>query len=196
MSDSTGLSVGWFDPALFHPEPRKLIRGITRMLRPRLRKNRAWPLAVSSVRSGGVGTGVAYALVGGHIPMHIDSVGLDDSDGRIFQFVLETENRPLLLATVARDDNTPIFMGFAPPTVQRTVALGGLEMKAGMSVHFDITKYYHGVSGMPVPMESLQDDLQPRAVIIQVAGFHAAAIDDAVAHGMNVIAADSKALGL
>jgi hypothetical protein len=196
MSDTTGLSVGWFDPALLHHEPQKLIRGITRLLRPRLRRNRAWPLAVASVRAGGRGTGVAYALVGGHIPMHIDSVGLDDSDGRIFQFVLETANRPLLLATVAGDENTPVFMDFAPPTVKRTVALGGIEMKAGMAVHFDITRYYHGVSGMPVPMDTMQDDLQPRAVIVQVSGFHAAAISDAIAHAVNVIVADSKTLGL
>lgn len=186
----TGVSVGWFDPHGLYPDPQGLVDAIQHMLAPRLRKTRAWPLAVSSIRANGKGVGVAYALVGGHVPIHMDTVGLDDSDGRIFQLVLAVENRPAILTAPETAGSTPVFAGFAPPTVPGTFALGGFELKTGQAVHFDITTTWHGVTGLPVPMESLQDDLSPKAVIVQVAGFAREEVGAAIAHAAHWIALD------
>lgn len=192
----SGVSVGWFDPRVFHPDPDLFVRAIRRTFAPRLRKQRAWPLAVSSIRLGGKGLGIAYAVVGGHIPVHIDTVGLDDSDGKIFQFVLETANRPLLLTAPFKEETSPIYAGFAPPDADKRVAMAGMELKAGMAVHFDITTTWHAISGMPVPMGSFTEDLAPKAVIIQVSGFQPHQIGDAVDHAARYLARDLYSIGI
>jgi hypothetical protein len=192
----SGTSIGWFETTALYPDPEGLIRAIAGMLAPRLRRQRAWPLAVSSIRAEGKGVGVAYALIGGHIPIHRDTVGLDDSDGRIFQFVLTTDNRPLLLVAPGAGTTDLIYQGIAPPSVPQTVALGGVELKPGMAVHFDITENWHGIGAMPMPMESLQDDLTPRAIIVQVAGFAAEQIGMALEHAAYWIARDVGASSL
>lgn len=180
-----GVSIGYFDPTLFNHDIGYLTSRLKRVMPVR---RKAWPLAVSSIRRNGRGTGVAYAVVDGHVPIHIDTVGLDDADGRIFQFVLEVENRPCLMTAPAGDANTPIFMGFAEGF--NTFGLGAMELHVGMAVHFDITTHFHGVSGMPLPGRSMDVDHRPRAVIIQVAGFDSTQIGDAVEHARELVRLD------
>lgn len=190
---SGGVSVGWFTPAGMYADPPFLINAIKKTHAERMKRTKAWPFAVSSIRFKGKGVGVAYAHIGGSVPVHVDSVGMDDSDGRIFQFVLETENRPALITSPVTDQNTPVIQGFAPPTGVNTFGMGGMELKAGMAVHFDITTTYHGIIGLPVPMESLRHDLSPKAVIVQVSGFGPTEIGLAVEHASEWIQRDISA---
>lgn len=182
-----GVSVGWFTPTDFFPDVDRFVRQIRKVMPFR---HKSWPLAVSSIRQRGRGTGVAYAIVGGHIPIHIDSIGLDDSDGNIFQFVLHVENRPALLTAPATDQNTPVLQGFAPPDVNPLFGMGGIELRAGMAVHFDITKHFHGVTSLPTGESDMNADHSPKAVIIQVSGFLAANIEAAVEHAKTMLLLD------
>jgi hypothetical protein len=189
----TGISVGWFEPTAIVADPAGLVKAIKNTFGPRLRRTKAWPFAVSSLRHERKGVGVAYALIGGHVPIHKDTVGMDDSDGRIFQFVLEVENRPALLLSPERDETALAFLGCVPPTQAATFPMGGVELRVGHAIHFDITTTWHGITGMPVDMESLQDDIAPRAVIVQVSGFAADQIGAAVDAAAYWIAADIAA---
>jgi hypothetical protein len=181
----TGVSIGWFDPALFNHDIGYLTKRLKRAVPIR---HKAWPLAVSSIRRDGKGTGVAYAIVGGHVPVHIDSVGLDDAGGALFHFVLETENRPAVLTAAATENNTPPVLGLTE--VSQPFGLGVIELRVGMALHFDITTHFHGVTGLPVPMVSMAKDLSPRAVLVQVSGFEAHQIGDAVEHAREIVRLD------
>lgn len=181
----TGVSVGYFDPALFNVDPDSLARGIRRVMRIR---NRSWPLAVSSIMRSGYGTGVAYAMVDGHIPMHIDTKGLEDWDGKLFQFVLEVENRPLLSVVEQNPDLDPHVLGTAED--RKPFKMGAVELIAGRAVHFDITTHWHGVSSLPMPARSIAANHTPRAIIIQVAGFEAEQIEQAISFAAPLIQAD------
>lgn len=164
---SGGVSVGWFDPVALTPSPDYFAQALLRSM-PKMTK--AWPLRVSSITKGGEGVGVAYCVVGGHIPIHIDQVGHQDSDGRIFQFVVKTWNRPVLLTAPASEANSKTALGISDDDVP-TIGIGGIELKAGQSVHFDITTHFHGVTQFPIGPKSDNVELPPRAVIVQVSGF-------------------------
>lgn len=180
------LSIGWFEPKAFYQGVEYFTRHLRRAM-PVV--DRTWPLRVSSIRMNGKGTGVAYAIVDGHIPMHIDQTGIDDSDGRIFQFVLETSNRPMLLSTPARIANRDIMFGNAKG-YQNAFVMQALELKPGIAVHFDITEYWHGIGGLPVFGKSVGIDVSPSAVIVQVAGFAANQIGDALEKAVELVRRD------
>lgn len=179
----TGVSVGWFDPKYLVDDTDRFLRRIKRAM-PEMPP--AWPLSVSSIRNTGRGVGVAYCFVKGMIPVHIDSVGLDDSDGRIWQLVMDVRNRPALMT--ARADERKSFVkgaeAFFNPHELRSAAIlgvaegshpfamGFVELKAGMAVHFDITTHWHGVTQLPIH-EDVSKVAAPLAIIMQVSGFGA-----------------------
>lgn len=185
-----GLSIGWFDTWGVHPQPQALVSAIERLLSPRLRRTRAWPFAVASLRWEHRDIGVSYALVGGAIPLHMDALGSGERGGQTFQLVMAVENRPALLYAQHQDGtlSEAILRGTAPPTEQQIFYAGGVELKAGMAVHFDITRSFHGIIGLPI--EPGDGNAAPKAVIVQVTGFGASEIGKAIAHAASCIAID------
>lgn len=184
----SAVSVGYFVPADLHPDPAYLCQRLRRNL-PAI--DRSWPLRVSSIYSDGKGTGVAYALIDGNIAIHIDQVGLADSDGRIFQFVIETSHRPCLLTVPAGITTSNTIFG---ANGWQGFGLGAIELQAGMAVHFDITKLWHGITQLPLLGAENGGNrtvpTPPRAVIIQVAGFGAHEIGAAVEKAVEIIHLD------
>lgn len=184
----SGVSIGFFDPALIVGDAEKMTRAIEKTFSPHLIGKASFPLHVASIAK----SQVSYALVGGHIPIHRDPVGENDPDGRIFQLVIGVRNRPVLLTARPTDDNNALIGGktemFTP------FGIGALELRVGMAVHFDITETWHGIAALP---RDCGDDFVdkgrapigrpslPMACIIQVSGF---APDD-VAGAVNAAAA-------
>lgn len=183
----SAVGLGWFDLTAITPDPEYFVAGVMKQMPP---AQKAWPFRVSSVRKDGKGLGVAYAIVHGPIPIHLDTKGLDDSDARIWQFVMKTWERPLLLTAPVTERNTPIVLGFKDDDQLPTVGFGGLELAAGMAVHFDISELYHGVSQLPLGPKSLDVYSPPRALIVQVSGFGAGEIEPALDKASEVVAAD------
>ncbi len=189
----TGISVGWFDPVTLHPDTAALSRAMKKLMAVRLRRTRGWPFAVQSIRWQHEDVGVAYAVIDGPVPLHIDELGLTTNDGQVFHFVIEVENRPAFV-TAGRDTRYgEVLSGITPPTEPLSFGLGGFELKVGQAVHFDITQTYHGVIGLPVPRESTYSDVTPRAVVIQVGGFPREDIESALLKAAHWIQTDESA---
>lgn len=185
---STGASIGWFDPRGVVPDVDYFVRRLSHTIGP---AKLAWPLEVRTIK----GTPLSYAKVDNHIPIHIDNEA-DEADRlgtSMFHFVFHTENRPVLLVghagDAATDTSTPngemavrrsesLLMG-AEVTKSKPFNIGCIELCAGMAVHFDIADNWHGISAAPVPMRNIGMRQDPKAIIVQMAGYGPDKIDEA-----------------
>jgi hypothetical protein len=181
---TAGVSIGWFTPNEMVDDLPGLVADLQKVAREA--PPAPWPLHVLSIDRDDRPTGVAYAVMTGHIPIHIDQALPHDGDGRIFHFVLSAENRPALLTAPAdRDDASKVILG---ANIEGTFGMGGFELKSGMAVHFDITKHWHGVTQLPIfPPIATQP---PEAVFVQVAGFRSHQINPAFQKARLVISQD------
>lgn len=171
----TGVSIGYFTPEAIVDDVAAFTRSVSRVIGKCLP---AFPLELRTVE----GLSHAYAKVDGHIPLHIDSVGKHTSDTKIFQFVFATENRPMLLTGAAGDpgggnvvdqQRSKIMLNIHDKEEVATTGFGATELVAGMFVHFDVSKIWHGVTAAPVPMRELGLRQDPKAIIIQIIGYEA-----------------------
>lgn len=89
-----------------------------------------------------------YAYVSGHVPIHIDRLAAHQSSQAMFMFVLEAEDRPVLLCTPASRDTAQSI--FVPEEVKAPRAMfGAIELAAGKAVHIDPTAQFHGITAYP-----------------------------------------------
>jgi len=182
----SNLSVGFFDPSMLAPDTDVLAQAIRHTFRRQVAQRPSFPLHVASIAR----SNVSYALVGGHIPMHRDPVGDFETDGRLFQLVLATWNRPVLLTATDTPEHKALIGGESQ--AWNGLGMGAIEMRAGMALHFDITTLWHGVTSFVQEADERAPSraLLPQAVIIQVAGFDAGDIDGAVLRAIALVTAD------
>lgn len=123
---------------------------------------RGFPLSVQQVRDEEGKCPMAYAVINGPIPIHIDLPNRNESSSSIFQFVMEAENRPALLTADASQENSGVILGISD---KKAWGMGCLELKSGLAVHFDVARTWHGISGLPT---GETPPGEPAAVILQV----------------------------
>jgi hypothetical protein len=180
----TGLSVGYWSPASELGDVDVFARRIRKICGP---TNPAFPFAVSRVRDGKQ-TLLSYAVVRGHVPIHIDRPNAAESCSTIFTFVVTAENRPVVLYSPAgKPESECVFLGFEGPV--KKMGFGAIELVQGRVIHFDIARSFHGItsfpSGDPAPAG-------PDAVLIQVPWADPRDIAGAVHRLRNVIARDER----
>lgn len=188
----SGVSIGYFDPAMIVGDAVAMTKAIEKTFASKLTASAAFPLYVGNIGK----SRVSYALVGGHIPIHRDPVGENDVDGRIFQLVIGVRNRPLLLTAPGTDETNALIAGTTG--AWHGIGFGGVELRAGMAVHFDITQTWHGIGCLPGHCDDQYVDrlsgrgrtMLPMAAIIQVSGFDATDIDGAVSAACAMVTAD------
>lgn len=157
-----GLRIGYFSP-------KKEFGGAEQVVCSRIREicgptSEAFPFTLSPLRDEKKQTVLSYGIIRGHVPVHVDRPNAAESCSSVFTFVLEAENRPVLLfAPAGREQAECIFL---PDEAQAPrMALGAVELWPGRALHFDIARAFHGISGFPTG--DLVPEL-PSAVVIQV----------------------------
>lgn len=157
-----GVGVGYWSPEIEIGDVDAFVARIIEICGP---TSIAFPFTASPVKDPDSGLSVlSYAVVTGHVPIHIDRRNAAESAPAMFMFVLAAENRPVLLAREAtKDAAEAVFM----PEKHKTggIGFGAVELWAGRAVHFDITKHFHGITGYPTgdPIAEL-----PFCVMLQV----------------------------
>lgn len=156
-----GLSIGFFSLANQLGDVAKVCDRIREICGP---SSLAFPFVLSPVRDEKEKSVVSYGVIRGHVPIHIDRPNAAEHCSSIFTFVLEAENRPVLLfAPAGRSEAQCIFM---PDEVQAPrMAFGAVELGAGKAFHFDVSRSFHGIAGFPTG--DVVPGL-PEAVIVQV----------------------------
>lgn len=147
---------------------------------------RGFPLAVEQTRDEEGKSPMAYAVINGPIPIHIDPPNANERTSSIFQFVMETENRPALLTADASSDVSRAILGISE---RKAWGMGCLELRAGAAVHFDVARTWHGVSGMPT---GETPPGEPSAVILQVPWEDSAQIERALSIARQSLVADGR----
>jgi hypothetical protein len=156
-----GVSIGFWTPSAEIGDVTTIAARMREIAGP---SSLAFPLAVAPVRDESNMTVASYAVVRGHVPIHVDRRSANERTSKLFMFVLEVENRPVLLATPANAATAKVI--FLPDEVQQPRAtFGAVELTAGMALHFDIQEQFHGITGYPTG--DVVADL-PEAVIVQV----------------------------
>jgi hypothetical protein len=133
-------------------------------------------------------TVASYGVIRGHVPIHVDRPNAHEVSSCIFMFVLETENRPVLLVAPASEPTSKAILMPDEVRVPRT-AFGALELTAGRAVHFDVARNWHGITGYPTG--DVVADL-PEAIVIQVPWARADDIQGAVAAMQRAIRLDDR----
>lgn len=156
-----GLSIGFFSPGQQLGDVAKVCDRIREICGP---SGEAFPLVLSPVRDEKEKSVVSYGVIRGHVPIHIDRPNPAERCSTIFTFVLETENRPVLLFSPAGRPEAQCI--FTPDEVEvPRMAFGAVELGAGKAFHFDVARSFHGITGFPTG--DLVPGL-PEAVIVQV----------------------------
>lgn len=178
-----GVAVGFFTPKALVRDVDEFCRRVKTLLPL---SSRAFPLAVQQLQDETNLSPMSLAVLSGALPLHIDKPNKNEREGGIFQLIMEAENRPCLVSAVASRDTSAAILDMEQKGV---FALGGLELRAGQVVHFDITRHWHGVMGLPtgdpVPEE-------PSAVILQVPWPNAREIQRAIAIAMAALRQDER----
>lgn len=195
-----GVSIAYFTPSDVVAGVERFIKGCVHTIGP---AKLAWPLEVRSIE----GTPLSYAKVDSYIPLHIDPPG--DSQGRVetnmFHFVFEAVNRPVLLVGEASTFEGECTDERTALAVQRTKAMllgadalqlrafniGAIELVPGMAVHFDIAENWHGITAAPMPMRSIGVRMDPKLLIVQMGGFEATELSEAIKHMATLLALDA-----
>lgn len=147
---------------------------------------RGFPLAVQQVRGEDGKCPMAYAVVNGPIPIHVDPPNGNEASSSIFQFVMEAENRPALLTADTSDTNSKAILGISS---MKGWGMGCLELRPGIAVHFDTARTWHGISGLPTGETPPQE---PGAVILQVPWEDSAQIERALSIARQSLVADGR----
>lgn len=157
-----GVSIGFFSP---QNEIGPAIDDVCQRIReicgvPSI----AFPFRASPVEDEGKNWPMLYATVAGHVPVHIDRPAKSQLHQAMFMFVLEAEERPVLLCSPATKEASEVI--FLPDMVRAPrMMFGAIELKPGVAIHFDPTKQFHGITGYPTG--DLAPSL-PSCVMVQV----------------------------
>jgi hypothetical protein len=157
----TGLCVGFWSPSLVFNDVDAVAERIKEICGP---SSTGFPFVVSPVRDEKNQAVISYAVIRGHVPIHIDRPIAAEQCPSIFQCVLTTENRPVLLYARAGQVESECVLLPEPDKVSK-MGLGAVELIPGRLLHFDICRAWHGITSFPTG--DLMVEL-PEAVIIQV----------------------------
>lgn len=177
------IGLGYFTPAMLVRDVPAFCARVRSLssLTPR-----GFPLSVQQVRGEDGKCPMAYAVVNGPIPIHIDPPNANERTSAIFNFVMEAENRPALLTADGSRENTGAILGVSD---KRAWGMGCLELKAGSAVHFDISRIWHGISGLPT---GEKPPGEPMAVILQVPWDDSRQIQRALSIARQALVADGR----
>jgi len=139
----SGVSMGFWTPSAEFNDVSAMSRRAVDIIG--VPQSRDFPLDVIPI-AGGAG-GVYIAQTVGHIPLHTDRKS-SDQNSLIFNFVLETDARPMLMTA----PSTPsIDVKILQPQTDATFALGCFEIRPGQVFHMDVANTWHGIGSMPYP---------------------------------------------
>jgi hypothetical protein len=132
---------------------------------------------------------LSYAVLRGHVPIHIDRPNAAEACSTIFTFVVTAENRPVLLfAPANKPEAECVFMGEEEGPL-RKMGFGAIELVPGRVFHFDIARAFHGITAFPTGDVILSG---PDAVLIQVPWPRADDIGGAVHRLRSVMLRDER----
>lgn len=182
-----GLSIGFFSPeSEFKGRVNDVCAIIHSIVGP---TSIGFPLGVSPVVDEKGDVEISYAVIRGHIPVHIDRRAPNEKTTKIFHFFIRADNRPVLLFNPATHAQAEAVLippeGQLPPRL----AWGAVEIRRGNAFHFDIAAGFHGITGYPtgeVPAE------MPSAVLVQVPWEDPRDIGGAVATMRRVMRRDER----
>lgn len=193
----SGVSIGYFTPEAVVVDVDYFIRRLSHRLGPP--ESASFPLTVRSIKDHPL----AYAKVDGHIPIHIDPAEGQMRISKMFHFVFQAENRPILLTgrahrgemSEAQDEHEimaiqrtrALLLGHSP-VMLNTFTIGATELVPGMVVHFDIAENWHGITAGPGQGTSVRS--MPRCLLVQMCGYEATDLERAVDDMTKLLAAD------
>jgi len=165
LKKQAGISIGWFRPVAMHPDMEDIIARIEKSADKRLA---TWNIHTTHVAP----TQMSYVAMQGMGSIHLSGRGRDDKPGGIFHFVLQAQNRPVLMtAPVGPANRSVIETPISPLVAPQPFAIGAVELKAGMAIHMDPEMHYQGITQFPVPNTPIHAVKPPTAAIIMVSGF-------------------------
>jgi hypothetical protein len=139
--------------------------------------NAGFPFRASPVVGDDGNWPMLYAAVSGHVPIHIDRQNAHQHAQSMFMFILEAENRPVLLTSPADRDTAKAILVPEEEVVAKAF-FGGLELWPGRAIHLDPTRQFHGITAFPTgdPEPTI-----PSCVMVQVPWARADDIGGAIA---------------
>ncbi len=155
-----GMSIGFWSPHAEIGDVEAFSERIREICGP---TSVGFPFAVAPVRENGM-TVLSYAVLRGHVPIHIDKPNPAEHCSQMFTFVVEAENRPVLLYAPAGQRETETILLPEKKKVS-TMGFGAVELIPGRALHFDLARAWHGITGFPTG--DVVADL-PEATLIQV----------------------------
>lgn len=140
-----GVRLGWFSPSVEIGDAARVADRIKEICGP---TSAGFPFMCSPVKDPAGVAAISYAVVRGHVPIHIDRPNAAERCPGMFMLVLTAENRPVLLAREATQEATEcVLLGEGQKAA--CTAFGAFELWPGRVVYFDITKHFHGITGYP-----------------------------------------------
>ncbi|MES2903233.1 MAG: hypothetical protein V4696_03525 [Pseudomonadota bacterium] len=180
-----GVSIGWFSTGNLPGDVDAIANRIRELCGP---SSAAFPFAVTPVEDPDGLHPAAYAVLRGHVPIHVDRMNAKQKSQAVFTFVLAAENRPVLLCSPA-DRETAKAVLVPEDTKAPRAMFGAIELWAGKAIHFDLVRYFHGITGYPTG--DIKAEL-PEAVLIQVPHARADDIGGAFETMLRVLRQDDR----
>lgn len=180
-----GVSIGFFSVAGEIGDVDPIAKRIREIVGP---VSIGFPFACSPVKCDVEEATIYYAVINGHVPIHIDPPDANERQQSLFMFVIQALNRPVLLTSPALKEVSEVIL--VPDTVHAPrTAFGAIELNAGKAIHIDITRQWHGITGFPTgdPVAAL-----PEAVIVQVPWADAHDIRGAIGRMKRIMCRDDR----
>jgi hypothetical protein len=180
-----GLSLGWFNPRSEIGDVDAVCERIREICGP---ANQAFPFVRKPLKDKDGTTGLFYCVIAGHVPIHIERPNAAASCSTMFTFVLDADERPVLLFAPAGQREAGCIYQPEDSKVP-SMGLGAVEIWPGRAFHFDTARAFAGITSFPTgdPLLSL-----PQAVVVQVPWPRAADIGGAIFAMKRLIAADPQ----
>lgn len=140
-----GLSIGFFSPQHEIGDVAAVAQRIRDIVGA---TSQAFPFMLAPVRDEIEKTTISYGVIRGHVPVHIDRPNAAESCSQTFTFVLEAENRPVLLFSPAGQLEAQCI--YKPDEARAPrMGFGAVELDAGKAFHFDVARAFHGITAFP-----------------------------------------------
>jgi hypothetical protein len=180
-----GLSIGYFSPRNELGDVEAVSERIREICGP---ANQAFPFVRKPLKNADGTVGLFYCVVAGPVPIHVERPKAAESCSAMFTFVIDADERPVLLFAPAGQREAACIFQPEDSNVP-TMGLGAAEMWPGRVFHFDIARAFAGVTSFPTgdPMIVL-----PQAVLIQLPWTNARDIGGAILAMKRLIAADPQ----
>jgi hypothetical protein len=155
-----GLSIGYFSPAVEIGDVAAFCDRIREICPP---TSEAYPLARTALKAADGTVPLFMCVCCGSVPVHIEPPNAAESCSTMFTFVLEAEERPVLLFAPAGQREAGCI--YKPEESQvPTMGFGAVELWPGRAIHFDVARAFHAITSFPTG----DTPARPSSVFLQV----------------------------